>query len=109
MIFRSEIQRPNATRVPVESERSKFDEYVGNYRTVKDGKMLGDITVLRKGDKLFEAWGEENPEELLPGGHDTFFVRGDALVEQFVRDEHNRVIGIHYIFWDDHIEAKRVE
>ena len=86
-----------------------FDDYVGNYRTVMDGKLLGDITVTRKGDKLFEAWGKENPEELLPGGHDTFFVRGDGLVEQFLRDEHNRVTGIHYIFSDDHFEAKRVD
>ncbi len=109
ILFRSEIQRPNATRVPVESERSKFDEYVGHYRVVQDGKMLGEITVTRSGDKLFEAWGKQSPEEILPGGHDTFFVRGDNSVEQFIRDKQNRVVGIHYIFWDDHFEAARVK
>lgn len=107
--FRSEIQRPNATRVPVEPELLKFDHYVGHYRVVQVGKMLGEITVTRSGDKLFEACGKESPEEILPGGHDAFFVRGDNSVEQFLRDEHNQVVGIHYIFWDDHFEAKRVD
>lgn len=109
IIFRSEIQRPNAMRAPVESERSHFDEYVGHYRIVSSGKMLGEITVTRSGDKLFEAWGKDHPEEILPGGHDTFFFRGDSMVEQFVRDPKNKVVGIHYIYWDDHAEAKRVD
>jgi hypothetical protein len=109
VVFFSEIQRPNATRLPVESERSKFEDYVGHYRMVQEGKTLGTVTVTRNGDKLLEAWGKGSPDEIFPGGHDTSFAHGNGLVEQFIRDEKNKVVGIHYIFWDDHIEAKRID
>ena len=109
IIFRSEIQRPNVSRRPVETEQPKLDEYVGHYRMVQEGNVLGDVNVTRKGDRLYEAWGKEAAEEILPGGHDTFFVRNDNTVEQFFRDEKNKVIGIHYILWDDHFEAHRTD
>jgi uncharacterized protein DUF4440 len=66
-VFRSEIQRPNATRVPVDSERAKFHDYVGHYRMIQNGKMLGDVTVTKKGNILLEAWGKSAPDEILPG------------------------------------------
>jgi Domain of unknown function (DUF3471) len=88
---------------------ANLDDYIGHYNMVQNGKSLGSITVTRKGDRLYEAWGKGSAEEVLPGGHDTFFVRSDGLVEQFVRDSQNKVVGIHYIFWDDHIEARRTD
>ena len=46
--------------------------------------------------------------ELLPGKHDSFFTRGFAWVERFLRDDRGRVVGIHYTFEDGEVEAKRI-
>ncbi len=71
-------------------------------------KMLSEITVTRTGDKIYEASGKEKPEETLPGGHDTFFFCGDSMVEQFIRNRNHKVVGIHYIYPNDHVEAQRI-
>jgi ketosteroid isomerase-like protein len=98
---------PNATRTPYTAAVSRYDDYVGRYRFGANGAG-GEITVTRKGNKLFEAWGKDEPIELLPGKHDSFFTRGFPWVERFVRDGRGRVVGIHYTFEDSEMEAKRI-
>ncbi len=98
---------PNATRSPNSAAASRYDDYVGRYRFGTNGDG-GEIAVTRKGDKLYEAWGKDQPIELLPGKHDSFFVRGFAWVERFLRDDRGRVVGIHYTFEDSEVEAKRI-
>ena len=97
---------PNAARSPSTSAASRYDDYVGRYRFGANGNG-GEITVTRSGNKLFETWGKDQPIELLPGKYDTFFTRGFAWVERFVRDDRGRVVGIHYTLEDGELEAKR--
>jgi ketosteroid isomerase-like protein len=102
-----ETDIPNRNRQP--SPNDHLDDYVGHYRLV-DSRDKGEITVVRKGDKLSEfseSWGEE-AVELLPGKYDTFFSRDDGWVERFVRDRSGKVTGILYTLVDGEIEAKRV-
>lgn len=98
---------PNAMRVPDAAAVSRYDDYVGRYRFGANGDGA-EITVTRRDDKLFEAWGNDPPIELLPGKHDSFFVRRFPIIERFLRDERGRVIGIHYTFEDSEVEARRV-
>lgn len=95
---------PNATRAPNAEAASRYDDYVGRYR-FGDG---GEINVTRKGTQLFEAWGKDEPTEILPGKHDSFFARGFPWVERFLRDDRGRVSGIHYTFENGEREAKRI-
>jgi Domain of unknown function (DUF4440) len=109
IIFRSEVQIPNANRVHDSAMLAHLDEYVGHYVFYQNG-YKGDVHVFRKGDKLFEAWGpgQQQGDEILPGRFDTFFARYDGTVEQFVRDRSGIVVGIHYVMWDSDFEARRV-
>jgi ketosteroid isomerase-like protein len=84
-----------------------FDEYVGEYRFGANGDG-GQITVTRKGDKLYESWGNDRPVEILPGKFDTFFTPGFPILERFVRDTKGRIVGILYTMGDTEVEAKRV-
>ena len=95
---------PNATRAPNAEAASRYDDYVGRYR-FGDG---GEITVTRRGNQLFEAWGKDEPIEILPGQHGSFFTRGFSWVERFLRDQRGRVTGIHYTFENGEREAKRI-
>lgn len=85
----------------------RFDEYVGVYRFGANGDG-GQITVTRKGDKLYESWGNDRPVEILPGKFDTFFTPGFPVLERFLRDARGRVIGILYTMGDNEVEAKRI-
>lgn len=85
----------------------RFDEYVGVYRFGANGDG-GQITVTRKGDKLYESWGNDRPVEILPGKFDTFFTPGFPVLERFVRNARGRVIGILYTMGDNEVEAKRI-
>jgi len=107
VIFRSETQIPNAHRPPDSSVVSHLDDYVGHYRFYQNGDK-GDFRIFRKGDKLFESTGSNEADELLPGRFDTFFIRYDGQVERFLRDKNGKVVGIHYVFWDSDLEARRV-
>jgi hypothetical protein len=109
IIFRSEVQIPNANRVRDSATLAHLDEYVGHYEFYQNGDK-GDVHVFRKGDKLFETWGprQQQGDEILPGGFDTFFARYDGTVEQFVRDRSGKVAGIHYVMWDSDFQARRV-
>ncbi len=98
---------PNKTRQPVTSVIAHFDDYVGHYRLGEKGDK-GEISVLRKGDQLFEIWPDEKPVEILPGKYDTFFTREDGWVERFIRDNAGKVTGILYTYADGEIEAKRL-
>jgi ketosteroid isomerase-like protein len=102
-----ETDIPNTNRKPAPNDH--LDDYVGRYRLV-DGGEKGEISVVRKGDRLSEfceSWGEE-AIELLPGKYDTFFTRDDGWVERFVRDPSGKVTGILYTLIDGELEAKRV-
>jgi len=98
---------PNVARLPNTAAASRYDDYVGRYRFGADGRGA-EITVTRDGGKLFEAWGKDQPIEILPGKHDTFFARGFPWVERFVRDARGRVVGIHYTLEDGEMEARRI-
>ena len=99
-----ETDIPNRNRTP--SSNDQLDDYVGHYRLGEKG----DISVVRKGDRLSEfseSWGEE-AIEVLPGKYDTFFNREDGWVERFIRDKSGKVTGILYTLADGELEAKRV-
>jgi len=99
---------PNKDREPSSVAANQLDDYVGRYRFVEKGAK-GDISVVRKGAKLFETWsGDEKPTEILPGKYDTFFTREDSVVERFIRDKSGKVSGILYTLIDGEHEAKRL-
>ena len=99
-----ETDIPNKDRKPSAIANHVLDEYCGHYRLGENG----EVSVVRKGDTLSESWAGEEPTELFPGQHDTFFTREDGWVERFVRDKSGRVTGILYTLADGEIEAKRV-
>jgi ketosteroid isomerase-like protein len=102
-----ETDIPNKQRNP--SPNDHLDDYVGHYRLVDSGGR-GDISVVRKGDRLSEfseSWDEE-AIELFPGKYDTFFSRKDGWVERFLRDKSGTVTGILYTHTDGELEAKRL-
>ncbi len=80
---------------PSASGIAHLDDYVGHY-LLDEGSVKGEISVVRRGDKLLETWPGEEPIEILPGKYDTFFSRQDAWVERFVRDKSGKVTGILY-------------
>jgi ketosteroid isomerase-like protein len=107
LVALQETDIPNKNRKP--SSNDRLDDYVGHYRLVDSGDK-GDISVVRKGDRLSEfseSWGEE-AIELFPGKYDTFFNREDGWVERFLRDKSGKVTGILYTHTDGELEAKRV-
>jgi hypothetical protein len=107
VIFRAETQIPNAHRAPDVSVLSHLDDYVGHYRFYQNGDK-GDFHIFRKGNQLFESTGPNEADEILPGRFDTFFVRYDGQVERFLRDKNGKVVGIHYVFSDSDLEARRI-
>lgn len=107
LIASHETDVPNRQRKPFTNDH--LDDYVGHYRFV-DGGDKGDISIVRKGDRLSEfseSWDEE-AFELFPGKYDTFFTRKDGWVERFLRDNSGKVTGILYTHADGELEAKRV-
>ena len=108
MVARQETIFPNKRRKPAPMSADRLDEYVGRYRFV-DSTGKGDIIVTRVGSTLHEAWPREDPTELLPGKYDSFYSRGDGLVETFIRDRSGKVVGILYTLADGQLEAKRIQ
>jgi ketosteroid isomerase-like protein len=102
-----ETPMPNAERPVSAAAPAHYDEYVGRYRFGSKGDGA-EITVTRKGDALYEAWGGDAPIELLPGKFDAFFTRDFSIEERFVRGTHGRVVGILYNMGDSEVEARRV-
>ncbi len=92
---------------PIGSGRKDRIRYVGAYRFGANGNG-GQITVTRKGDRLYESWGNDRPVEILPGKYDVFFTPGFPVLERFVRDTRGRVVGILYTMGSTEVEAKRV-
>ena len=74
--------------------------------TKNDEKLV--IAVTRQGHRLFEQWGKDKAEEILPGKHDTFFARGESVVELFLRNRDGKVTGILYTMPDGELEATRL-
>jgi hypothetical protein len=85
-----------------------FDDYVGKYRFGEDGSG-GEISVTRRGNRLYESWGTDKPVEILPGKFDLFFTPGFPILERFVRDRRGRIVGIVYTLGDSEVEAKRLQ
>ena len=97
---------PNATRTPSQLDDAVLDPFVGKYViSQKDEKL--EITITRRGHSLFEQWGEDKADEILPGTHDTFFSRGDSWAERFIRTD-GKISGILYTLSDGELEAKRI-
>jgi hypothetical protein len=57
---------------------------------------------------LFERWGEDKVDEILPGKHDTFFARGESIMELFLRNKNGKVTKILYTMPDGELEATRL-
>ena len=101
-----ETVAPNATRVPSQPPNTALDDYVGKYVIAQNGERLV-ITVTRQGHRVFEQWGESKADEILPGKYDTFFARGESIVELFLRNRSGKVTGILYTLPDGELEAQR--
>ena len=108
LIVFQETDIPNKNRQPLTNAVDHLNDYVGHYRFGENGDK-GEISVTRNDDQLFETWPGQAPEEILPGKYDTFFARGDGIVERFVRDKSGQVTGILYTYPDGEIEAKRIQ
>jgi hypothetical protein len=102
-----ETPMPNAERPVSPAAPARYADYVGRYRFGVKGEGA-EIRVERKGNALYEAWGADQPVELLPGKAEAFFARGFPLEERFVRGAQGRVVGIVYTMGDSEVEAKRV-
>lgn len=98
---------PNATRVPAQPVDTTLEECVGKYVISQKGEKL-EIEITRRGHSLFEQWGEDKVDEILPGKHDTFFARGESIVELFLRNRDGKVTGILYKMPDGELEATRL-
>ena len=83
------------TRAPSQPADTTLDELAGKYVIRQKGEKL-EITITRRGHGLFEQWGEDKVDEILPGKHDTFFARGESIVELFLRNRNGKVTGILY-------------
>jgi hypothetical protein len=99
---------PNTTRASSQPADTTLDEFVGKYVISQKGEKL-EIRVTRRGHSLFEQWGEDKADEILPGKHDTFFSRSDSWGERFLRSVDGKVIGIFYTLSDGELEAKRID
>jgi hypothetical protein len=95
---------PNKNRQPSTDAIGHLNDYVGHYQLGEKG----EVSVVRKGNRLFETWLGEEPIEILPGKYDTFFSRKDGWVERFVRDKSGKVTVIHYTYGDGDLEATRL-
>jgi Domain of unknown function (DUF3471) len=102
-----ETDTPNRTRQPSTGALDHLDDYVGRYRFGVNGDE-GQLSIVRKGDRLFETWPGEEASEILPGKYDTFFSRGDGWVMTFIRNREGRVTRILYTHADGELEAKRL-
>ena len=100
-----ETDIPNKDRKS--SANDHLDDYVGHYRFGENGDK-GELSIVRKDDRLSETWASGEATELLPGKYDTFFSREDGWVERFVRDRSGKVTGILYTLVDGELEAKRM-
>lgn len=93
LISRQETGIPFSSRPAAPAHPELYDDYVGNYPV---GPQLV-INVTRSGDKLFEQWpGDDSPSELLPLSENWYFVRYDAGMIEFVRDQNGKVIAHRY-------------
>jgi hypothetical protein len=97
----------NAIRVPSQPADTTLDEFAGKYVISQKGEKL-EIKITRRGHGLFEQWGEDKADEILPGKHDTFFARGESIVETFLRNRDGKVTGILYTMPDAELEATRL-
>ena len=97
----------NANRAPSQPADTVLNEFVGNYVIRQNDEKLV-ITITQQGHRLFEQWGEDKASEILPGKHDTFFARGESIVELFLRNRDGKVTGILYTMPDGELEATRL-
>jgi len=106
-LFLQHSETPAATTpVPAQVEAAELDQYTGQYEW-----WPGYIEIVsRKGDKLFvQAVGDE-PTELQPSSHESFFVAGDPSMVVFVRNPKGQVTHFLVHFPDGQvISAKKIK
>jgi ketosteroid isomerase-like protein len=84
---------PTNFRKPVAVDTSIYKDYVGQY----EWRPLDDVqTISVKDGRLWTQSGNEAPEELLPLGTDSFFLRSDLGINKFTRDAQGHVTGNTY-------------
>lgn len=84
---------PTNFRKPVSVDTSIYKDYVGQY----EWRPLDDVeTISVKDGRLWTQSGNEAPEELLPLGDDSFFLRSDLGINKFTRDAQAHVTGNTY-------------
>ena len=80
-----ETMVPKPVRQPYRPTAGYFDDFVGKYRFGEDGRG-GEVSVTRRGNRLYESWGTDEPAEILSGKFDMFLTPGFPVLERFVRD-----------------------
>jgi ketosteroid isomerase-like protein len=84
---------PTNFRKPVAVDTSIYKDYAGQY----EWRPLDDVeTISVKDGRLWSQSGNGAPEELLPLGADSFFLRSDLGTNKFTRDAQGRVTGNTY-------------
>ncbi|MBV8051505.1 MAG: DUF4440 domain-containing protein [Acidobacteriaceae bacterium] len=93
LIARQWAKIPTSFRKPVTTDTGIYKDYVGQY----EWRPLDDVeTISLKDGKLWTQSGDDAPEEFLPLGNDTFFLRTELGTNKFLRDAHGHVTGYTY-------------
>jgi len=81
---------PTNFQKPVGVDSSIYKDYVGQY----EWRPLDNVeTISVKDGRLWTQSGNEAPEELLPLGADSFFLRSDLGINKFAREPNGRITG----------------
>lgn len=84
---------PTNFRKPVAIDTSIYKDYVGQY----EWRPLDDVeTISLKDGRLWTQSSKHHPEEFLPAGNDTFFLKTELGTNKFIRDEQGLVTGYTY-------------
>jgi len=84
---------PTNFRKPVGVDVSVYKDYVGQY----EWRPLDTVeTISVKDGRLWTQSGNETPEELLPLGNDSFFLRSELGINRFRRNAQGYVTGYTY-------------
>jgi len=93
LIARQWAKIPTNFRKPITVHTSTYKDYVGEY----EWRPLDDVeTISLKDGKLWTQSGNDAPEEFLPLGTDTFFLKGELGTNKFIRDAQGHVTGYTY-------------
>jgi len=84
---------PTNFRKPVAVDTSTYKDYVGQYEWRPSDNVE---TISVKDGRLWTQSENETPEELLPLGADSFFLRNELGINKFTREAQGRVTGYTY-------------